>query len=218
MEEVSFSYGDRFVLQDISFEMPERSIISISGKSGSGKSTLLRLMMRFWDPQDGEVYIGDDNIKDIPSAELRRREALVAQDTFIFNESVRENILVGRLDATDEEVEEAAKKAAIHDFIMSLPDGYDTKADEAGSAFSDGEKQRIGLARAFLHDSDIMLFDEPTSNLDALNEGMILKSLREIKDKTVIIVSHRESTLGISEKAYRLETVDKSDNKRNLKK
>lgn len=157
--------------------------------------------MRFWDIDGGELKISDVNIDEIPTSTLRDLESYVTQETHIFQGSIKDNIKISKLDATDEEIVEAAKKAAVHDFISSLPNGYDTKVSELGESLSGGEKQRIGIARAFLHNSPVIFLDEPTSNLDSLNEGIILKSLKEFRDqKTIIIVSHRKSTLGIANK------------------
>lgn len=197
---ISFAYGEEKILEDFFLEINKGKIFGLYGKSGSGKSTLLRLLMRFWDVDEGKITINNENIKEIPSEKLRKMQSLLAQDTYIFNTSLKDNIRLAKLDATDEEIIEAAKKASIHDFISSLADGYETRAGELGSTLSAGERQRIGIARAFLHDSDLMLFDEPTSNLDILNEASILKSIKEeSKDKTVLLVSHSLSSLSIAD-------------------
>lgn len=207
---VTFSYseetGDENILDDVSVEIPKGSVIGIVGKSGSGKSTLLKLFMRFWNLQKGEVKISDVNVNEINTHNLRNMESFMTQETHLFHDSIRNNIRVAKLDATDEEIEVACKKASVHDFIVSLPKGYDTSVGELGDALSGGERQRIGLARAFLHDAPFMLLDEPTSNLDSLNEAVILKSLKEEREnKTVVMVSHRQSTMRIVDKVYSVE-------------
>lgn len=195
--DVSFAYEEEMVLKDINETIKKGQITGIHGKSGSGKSTLLKLIMRFWDITQGNISIHDRSIKNINTIDLRHMESLVAQESDMFHDSIEANIKIAKLDATHDEVVEACKKASIHDFIMSLPQGYDTMVEELGDSLSGGEIQRIALARAFLHDSECILLDEPTSNLDALNEAVILKSLKQTKDKTIILVSHRESTMGI---------------------
>lgn len=200
---VTFSYEDEVILNDVSLSMKPGSVIGIHGKSGSGKSTLLKLMMRFWDTDQGEISISDENVTQIPTKNLRGIQSYVTQETQLFHDSIANNIAVGNPGASRDEIITAAKKASIHDFIMSLPEGYDTKVGELGDTLSGGEKQRIGIARAFLHDSPMLLLDEPTSNLDSLNEGMILKSLEEESDgRTVILVSHRESTMSFADVIY----------------
>ena len=175
-------------------------MIGIHGASGCGKSTLLRLIMRFWDVKSGSIDISGNDVRNINTNSLRDNQSFVTQDTYIFNDTIAANIAVAKPDASREEITEAAKKASVHDFIMSLPDNYDSKTGELGGALSGGERQRLGIARAFLHDAPLMLLDEPTSNLDSLNEGIILKALRESSDgKTIIMVSHRESTLNIAD-------------------
>ena len=207
---VSFSYGeearDENILDDISLEIPMGSVVGIVGRSGSGKSTLLKLLMRFWKVQQGDAKISGTNINEINTDNLRDMESLVTQETHLFHDSIRNNIRVAKLDATDEEIEAACRKASVHDFITSLPKGYDTQVGELGDTLSGGERQRIGLARAFLHDAPFMLLDEPTSNLDSLNEAVILKSLKEEREnKTVVLVSHRQSTMRIVDKVYSVE-------------
>ena len=205
---VSFAYEDVTVLDNVSLELPAKKIIGIHGVSGSGKSTLLKLLMRFWEVKKGSITFNDGtekNINEINTSSLRKMEGYVTQETYLFHDSIKDNIKIAKLNATDEEVIEAAKKASIHDFIMTLPHGYDTKVAELGSSLSGGERQRIGIARAFLHDSKVIMLDEPTSNLDSLNEGIILKSLKEEgKDRTVILVSHRKSTMNISDVIYNM--------------
>ena len=205
-ENVTFAYGEDTILDDFSVEIPENKIIGIVGRSGSGKSTLLKLFMRFWQVQQGAVKISGINTDEINTANLRDMESFVTQETHLFHDSIRNNLRIAKLDATDEEIITACKKASVHDFIMSLPKGYDTPVGELGDTLSGGERQRIGLARAFLHDAPFMLLDEPTSNLDSLNEAVILKSLHEERNgKTVVLVSHRKSTMGIVDKAYSVE-------------
>ncbi|MBQ7800745.1 MAG: thiol reductant ABC exporter subunit CydC [Oscillospiraceae bacterium] len=202
-ENVTFSYGDETILDDFSVVIPENKIIGINGRSGSGKSTLLKLFMRFWQVQQGEVKLSGRNVDDINTTNLRDMESFVTQETHLFHDSIRNNLRIAKLDATDEEIIAACKKASVHDFIMSLPKGYDTEVGELGDTLSGGERQRLGLARAFLHDAPFMLLDEPTSNLDSLNEAVILKSLHEERNgKTVVLVSHRKSTMGIADTVY----------------
>ena len=184
-------------------EIPKNKIIAINGPSGSGKSTALKLMMRFWDVNSGEIDMSGENIKNIKTSSLRNNQSLVSQETQLFNDTIENNIKIADYNATREEVEIAAKKASIHDFIMTLPKGYDTNVGELGDLLSDGEKQRIGLARAFLCNSPMIMLDEPTSNLDSLNEGNILKSINEAKHgKSIVLVSHRKSTAKIADEAY----------------
>lgn len=203
---VDFAYGEETILRDYSIGFQPGQIAGIHGSSGSGKSTLLKLLMRFWDVQGGAVKISGENIRKICTGNLRDMESYVTQETYLFHDSIANNIAVGRTGASREEIMEAAKKASIHDFILSLPDGYDTKVGELGDTLSGGERQRIGIARAFLHDAPFLLLDEPTSNLDSLNEGIILRSLNETcREKTVVLVSHRASTMGIADVVYEME-------------
>ena len=205
-ENVTFAYGEETILDDVSVNIPKSSVVGIVGRSGSGKSTLLKLLMRFWKVQKGCIKISDTDIENINTADLRDMESFVTQETHLFHDSIKNNLRIAKLDATDEEIETACKKASVHDFIMTLPLGYDTTVGELGDTLSGGERQRLGLARAFLHNSPFMLLDEPTSNLDSLNEAIILKSLREQKqDKTVVLVSHRQSTMRIADKVYSVE-------------
>ena len=205
-EHVTFAYGEETILDEFSVTIPENKIIGINGRSGSGKSTLLKLFMRFWQVQQGEVKISGRNVDGINTANLRNMESFVTQETHLFHDSIRNNLRIAKLDATDEEIIAACKKASVHDFIMSLPKGYDTEVGELGDTLSGGERQRLGLARAFLHDAPFMLLDEPTSNLDSLNEAVILKSLHEERrGKTVVLVSHRKSTMGIADTVYSVE-------------
>lgn len=205
-ENVTFAYGDEIILNDVSADIKENSVVGIIGKSGSGKSTLLKLLMRFWQIQKGDIKISDTSIEDINTSNLRDIESYVTQDTHLFHDSIKNNLKIAKLDATDDEIISACKKASVHDFIMSLTNGYDTMVGELGDTLSGGEKQRLGLARAFLHNAPLMLLDEPTSNLDSLNEAVILKSLNEERDnKTVVLVSHRESTMKIADTVYCVE-------------
>ena len=205
-DSVTFSYGGETVLSDLSISFPENSIIGITGKSGSGKSTLLKLLMRFWKTTGGHIRISDRSIEDINTADLREMEGYMTQDTQLFKDTIANNIRIAKPEASNEEIENACQKASLHDFIMTLPHGYDTDVGELGDTLSGGEKQRIGLARAFLHNAPFMLLDEPTSNLDSLNEAVILKALREETDgKTVVLVSHRKSTMRIADRTYSVE-------------
>ena len=200
LKNVSFSYDEEVILEDFNMDIKQNKIIGIYGKSGCGKSTLLKLLMRFWEVDNGSITIGGKNINEINTSDLRKMQSFVTQDTYLFNDTIANNIGIAKENATMEEIIAAAKKASIHDFIMSLPNGYDSKVCELGGNLSCGEKQRIGIARAFLHDAPMILLDEPTSNLDSLNEGIILKSLMESKEnKTIIIVSHRKSTMNIAD-------------------
>ena len=205
-EHVTFSYGQETILKDVSADIKENSVVGIIGKSGSGKSTLLKLLMRFWDVQEGSVSISGTGVNQINTSNLRDMESFVTQETCLFHDSVAANLRIAKLDATQEELEVACKKASIHEFIKKLPQGYETQVGELGDTLSGGERQRLGLARAFLHDAPFMLLDEPTSNLDSLNEAVILKSLEEERNgKTVVLVSHRESTMQIADVVYSIE-------------
>ena len=206
-EHVSFSYGGEQILSDVSAEVPANGIVGITGRSGSGKSTLCRLLMRFWDVDEGRVALSGKDVRDINTGSLREAEALVEQDTHLFHDSILDNLLLARPDATREQVEEACKAASVHDFIMSLPQGYDTMVGELGDTLSGGERQRLGLARAFLHGAPFLLLDEPTSNLDSLNEGAILRSLGEQRaSRTVLLISHRASTMGIADEVIEMRS------------
>ena len=211
-EKVSFAYRGKNkkadtqdelvgVLDNFSTTFEKNKIHGILGKSGCGKSTLLKLLMRFYETEAGNISYGEQNVNGINTQTLRNHISYVTQETFLFTDTIENNIRIAKADATKEEIIEAAKKASIHDFVMSTPHGYDTVLAELGDSISGGEKQRIGIARAFLHDSKIIFLDEPTSNIDSLNEGMILRSLeQEKKDKTILLVSHRKSTMGIADK------------------
>lgn len=204
-EHITFAYEEEAILKDFSASFEKGKITGILGKSGSGKSTLLKLIMRFWNMQEGTIEIKERSLQEINTSDLRAMQSFVTQETILFHDSIMNNIRIAKLDASVQEVEEACKKASIHDFIMSLPQEYATPVAELGDSLSGGEKQRIGLARAFLHDSQCILLDEPTSNLDALNEAVILKSIREQKDKTILLVTHRASTMKIADHTIHVE-------------
>lgn len=205
-EDLTFSYGGETILDGLTLDFPKGKVVGIVGRSGSGKSTLLKLLMRFWDRQSGAVTISERDVRNINTSDLRSMQGYMTQDTDLFHDTILKNILIARPDATREEVEEACKKASIHDFILTLPQGYDTPVGELGDTLSGGERQRLGLARAFLHNAPFLLLDEPTSNLDSLNEAEILRSLhRERDQRTVILVSHRRSTMGIADQVHSVE-------------
>lgn len=205
-EYVTFAYDNEVILDDYSLDIPAGKILGIHGASGSGKSTLLKLLMRFWDVNSGALHVDGEDVRKIPTKHLRDMESYVTQETHLFHDSIANNIAIGKPGATREEIMEAACKASIHDFIMHLPKGYDTEVGELGDTLSGGEKQRIGIARAFLHDSPFLLMDEPTSNLDSLNEGIILKSLREsAEEKTVVLVPHRKSTMNVADVVFEMK-------------
>ncbi|MFV0394426.1 MAG: amino acid ABC transporter ATP-binding/permease protein [Coprobacillaceae bacterium] len=210
--DVTFSYdGKEKILEDINLGIKEKEIIGIHGKSGSGKSTLLKLLMRFWSANNGNITIDNRDIEGINTNDLRNMEAYVTQDTYVFNDSLASNISLGKADVSIEQIVDAAKKASIHDFIMELPKGYETNVGELGGSLSGGERQRIGLARAFLHQTNLILLDEPTSNLDSLNEAIILQTLQqESKEKTIILVSHRKSTMSIVDTIYTMKDMRNS--------
>ncbi len=204
-EKVNFAYEEEQILKDYTIAVPKGKVVGIYGASGSGKSTLLKLFMRFWDADSGKILISEKDIKKVNTVDLRDMESYVTQETHLFHDSIANNIAIGKPGASIEEIVEAAKKASIHDFIMTLPKGYDTEVGELGDNLSGGEKQRIGIARAFLHDAPFLLLDEPTSNLDALNEGIILKSLKEARgEKNVLLVSHRKSTMNLADVVYEM--------------
>lgn len=206
---VSFLYEHHQnpVLENVSCAIPQGSIVGITGASGSGKSTLCRLLMRFWDVSKGVITISKTPIQDITTTSLRSGQALVEQDTYLFRESIKDNIRLARPTASFDEIVSACKQASLHDFIMSLPHGYDTVLTQGSSSLSGGQRQRIGVARAFLHQGSMLLLDEPTSNLDALNEAHILTSINQIKRKrTVVLISHRTSTLNCADKIYHVES------------
>ena len=205
-ENVTFAYGEEVILDNYSLKLQPGKITGIHGASGSGKSTLLKLLMRFWDVQNGSVSVDGTDVRKIPTKHLRDMESYVTQETHLFHDSIANNIAIAKPGASREEIMKAAKKASINDFIMTLPKGYDTEVGELGDTLSGGEKQRIGIARAFLHECPLILLDEPTSNLDSLNEGIILKSLKEsTKKKTVVLVSHRVSTMNVADVVYEMK-------------
>lgn len=205
-DDITFSYADEVILKNVTVDIKKGKVLGIHGASGSGKSTLLKLIMRFWDVKQGKMLISEKDIKDINTDDLRSMSSYVTQDTMLFRDTIANNIRIANPDAELAKVEEAAKKASIHDFIIRLPHGYETNVGELGGTLSDGEKQRVGLARAFLHDSNLLLLDEPTSNLDVLNEGIILKSLENEKTgKTMVLVSHRKSTLSLADRIYEMD-------------
>jgi ABC-type multidrug transport system fused ATPase/permease subunit len=204
---VDFAYEEEQILKDMNLSIQENEVIGIQGKSGSGKSTLLKLLMRFWDVSKGNILVDDLNIQSLNTSNLRKNEGYVTQETILFHDTIENNIRVAKENASEEEIQSACKKANIHEYIQSLPNGYKTMVEELGSSLSGGERQRIGLARMFLHDAKLVLLDEPTSNLDSLNEGVILKSIyEERKDKTIIFVSHRESTLSHCDRIIHMES------------
>ena len=201
LENVSFAYDDEVILEDFNMEIKKNTIIGIYGKSGCGKSTLLKLLMRFWEVNNGAITIGGKNINEINTSDLRKMQSFVTQDTYLFNDTIANNIGIAKENATMEQIIAAAKKASIHDFIMSLPQGYDTQVGELGVKLSGGQRQRISIARAFLKNAPIILLDEATASLDADNETMIQESLsRLIKDKTVMIIAHRMRTVADADK------------------
>ncbi|WP_195413202.1 amino acid ABC transporter ATP-binding/permease protein [Coprococcus comes] len=204
--EDGLGHDNEVILDNYSLKLQPGKITGIHGASGSGKSTLLKLLMRFWDVQDGSVSVDGTDVRKIPTKHLRNMESYVTQETHLFHDSIANNIAIAKPGASREEIIEAAKKASIHDFITTLSKGYDTEVGELGDTLSGGEKQRIGIARAFLHECPLILLDEPTSNLDSLNEGIILKSLKEsAKKKTVALVSHRVSTMNVADVVYEME-------------
>ena len=204
---VDFAYEEEQILKDMNLNIHENEVIGIQGKSGSGKSTLLKLLMRFWDVSKGSILVDGLNIRSLNTSNLRKNEGYVTQETILFHDTIENNLRVAKQNATMDEIEVACKKANIHEYIQSLPNGYKTMVEELGSSLSGGERQRMGLARMFLHDAKLVLLDEPTSNLDSLNEGAILKSIyEERKDKTIVFVSHRESTLSHCDRVIHMES------------
>ena len=201
VKNLSFSYdGQTQVLSDICMHAEQGEIIGIVGESGCGKSTLLKLLLRFWKKNQGEILYNGADIDVIDSESLLDNVTMVSQVTYLFDETIEENLRIAKPDAMKEELEEACKLASVHDFILSLPEGYQSRVGALGDNLSAGEKQRIGLARAFLRGSALILLDEPTSNVDSINEGIILNALKEQKSKkSIILVSHRESTMSIAD-------------------
>jgi len=207
VKDLSFAYEKNApVLKEVSMHAKKGEIIGIVGESGCGKSTLLKLLLRFWEKDGGEICYNGSDISDIDTANLLDNVTMVSQTTYLFDESIEDNLRIAKPDATQEEIETACRLASVHDFILSLPDGYRTQVGAMGDNLSAGEKQRVGLARAFLKGSELILLDEPTSNVDAINEGMILKSLAQQKNKrSIILVSHRESTMALADRIYKVE-------------
>ena len=207
VKDLSFSYdGQTEVLKDIKMHAEKGEIIGIVGESGCGKSTFLKLLLRFWERSGGEINYDNIDIDQINTNSLLKNVTMVSQSTYLFEETIEDNLRIAKPDATREEIENACKMASIHDFIMTLPDGYKTQVGALGDNLSAGEKQRIGLARAFLRGSELILLDEPTSNVDSINEGIILKALKEQKNKkSIILVSHRESTMAIADRIYKVD-------------
>lgn len=206
VDDISFKYQDEMILEHRSFQFEKGKIYGIHGPSGCGKSTLLKLLMRFYDVQDGQIILNDCPIKQYPTSALRKTESYVTQSTYLFHDTIFNNVALAKENATKEEVIEACQKASIHEFITSLKDGYDTMVGELGETLSQGEKQRIGIARAFLRKAPLILLDEPTSNLDILNEGIILRSLKEEANATIILVSHRDSTMEICDEVIEMKS------------
>jgi len=207
VKNLSFSYDrDTIILSDICMHAKKGEIIGIVGESGCGKSTFLKLLLRFWQKDNGKICYNRTDIDNINSENLLDNVTMVSQVTYLFDETIEDNIRIAKPNATQDELEKACKMASVHDFILSLPDGYQTRVGALGDNLSAGEKQRIGLARAFLRGSELILLDEPTSNVDSINEGIILKALKEQKrKKSIILVSHRESTMAIADRVYRVE-------------
>lgn len=207
VRDLSFSYdGGNPVLSDICMHAGKGEIIGIVGESGCGKSTFLKLLLRFWQKNRGTIACNGTDIDRIDGASLLDNVTMVSQTTYLFDESIEDNLRIAKPEATQQEIEEACRMASIHDFVMSLPEGYKTRVGALGDNLSAGEKQRLGLARAFLCGSSLILLDEPTSNVDSINEGIILKALREQKrSRSIILVSHRESTMAVADRVYRVE-------------
>ncbi len=206
VRDVTFSYQEEIILQNVSVSFEPNTVVGISGKSGSGKSTLLKLLMRFWDPNSGEVEMSGVNLRKVNTDSLRANEGYMTQDTHLFDGSIADNIMLARPDASREELEAACAKASLSELIERLPQGLDTQVGELGGALSGGERQRVGLARVFLHDAPLVLLDEPTSNLDALTEASVLKSLSDFREgKTIVLVSHRASTCAFADLSYSVD-------------
>lgn len=205
-EHVSFAYRDRDVLQDISLTLPANSLTALVGPSGSGKSTLMKLCARFYDPQKGRVFFNGVPMDEINPESLMSRISMVFQDVYLFQDTIRNNIRFGKPDATEEEIVAAARKACCHDFIMRLPQGYDTMVGEGGCTLSGGEKQRISIARAILKDAPVILLDEATASLDPENELEVQKAIDSlIKGRTVIAIAHRLKTIRNADRIIVLE-------------
>ena len=215
VSDLDFSYdGQTLILNDICMSVKKGEIIGIVGESGCGKSTFLKLLLRFWQKNSGKIAYNGTDIEEIDTDSLLKNVTMVSQTTYLFDETIADNLRIAKPDATQEEMEDACRMASVHDFIMTLPDGYNTRVGALGDNLSAGEKQRLGLARAFLRGSDLILLDEPTSNVDSINEGIILKALRQQKNrKGIILVSHRESTMAVADRIYRVENGRMSEQK-----
>lgn len=207
IQALSFSYHEQEpVLQEITMQAKKGEIIGIVGESGCGKSTLLKLLLRFWEKNSGTIQYNGVDIEQVNTESLLKNVTMVSQVTYLFDDTIEENLRIAKPDATNEELEEACRLASVHDFIVTLPQGYQTRVGAMGDNLSAGEKQRIGLARAFLSGCELILLDEPTSNVDSINEGIILKALAQQKrNKSIILVSHRESTMAIADRIYQME-------------
>lgn len=207
VKDLSFSYdGSAEVLRDIKMHAEKGEIVGIIGESGCGKSTFLKLLLRFWEKDGGDIDYNGTDVDEINTESLFSNVTMVSQSTYLFEETVEDNLRIAKADATDDEIENACRMASVHDFIKTLPDGYKTMVTALGDNLSAGEKQRLGLARAFLRGSSLILLDEPTSNVDSINEGIILDALRKQKNKkSIILVSHRESTMAIVDRVYKVE-------------
>ncbi len=207
VKDLNFAYDKNIqVLKDINLQAQNGEIVGIVGESGCGKSTLLKLLLRFWQKDGGSIAYDGEDIENINTDSLLSNVTMVSQSTYLFDDTVEENLRLAKEDATPEEMREACKKASVHDLIMSLPEGYSSRVGLSGDNLSAGEKQRIGLARAFLSGSKLILLDEPTSNVDSINEGIILQSLADQrKDKCIILVSHRLSTMAIADRVYTIK-------------
>ncbi len=207
VKDLSFSYdGSAEVLRDIKMHAEKGEIVGIIGESGCGKSTFLKLLLRFWEKDGGDIDYNGTDVDEINTESLFSNVTMVSQSTYLFEETVEDNLRIAKADAIDDEIENACRMASVHDFIKTLPDGYKTMVTALGDNLSAGEKQRLGLARAFLRGSSLILLDEPTSNVDSINEGIILDALRKQKNKkSIILVSHRESTMAIADRVYKVE-------------
>lgn len=207
VKDLAFSYdGQQKVLEDVQMHVQKGEIVGIVGDSGCGKSTFLKLLLRFWQKDKGAIDYDGTDVDAVETASLLQNVTMVSQSTYLFHDTIAENLRIAKPDATQSELEEACRMASVHDFIVSLPNGYETQIAALGDNLSAGEKQRIGLARAFLRGSSLILFDEPTSNVDSINEGMILSAMKRQKDKKgIILVSHRESTMAIADRVYRMQ-------------
>lgn len=215
VSDLDFSYdGQTQIRNDICMSVKKGEIIGIVGESGCGKSTFLKLLLRFWQKNSGKIAYNGTDIEEIDTDSLPKNVTMVSQVTYLFDETIADNLRIAKPDATQEEMEDACRMASVHDFVMTLPDGYNTRVGALGDNLSAGEKQRLGLARAFLRGSDLILLDEPTSNVDSINEGIILKALRQQKNrKGIILVSHRESTMAVADRIYRVENGRMSEQK-----